>query len=186
MNSGIMTQAPSSLRNEPSGRKGASAEWMKEQQSHKWMVDFHDRMADGKTAFDKIMVIKLTDHQFFSEHFVEYIPITAKDKSIIYQFRQYVLRAEWGWSGDLMIADYEDLQESEASEIFVNIISRISVCKTEPQDFLVAQDHHRRRRGYSSSPLVENSLIDILKNLVSSFTTQIMRHSRSHWNTPTR
>ena len=25
-----------------------------------------------------------------------------------------VLRAEKGWSGDLMIADYEDLQESEA------------------------------------------------------------------------
>ena len=33
-------------------------------------------------------------------------------------FLGYVPRAEGGWSGDLMIADFEDLQESEASEVF--------------------------------------------------------------------
>ena len=31
----------------------------------------------------------------------------------------YVLRATGEWSGELMTADYEDLQESEASEIHV-------------------------------------------------------------------
>ena len=34
-------------------------------------------------------------------------------------FLGYVPRAGGGWSGDLMTADYEDLQESEASEIYV-------------------------------------------------------------------
>ena len=51
----------------------------------------------------------------------------------------FVLRAGGGWSGDLMIADCEDLQESKASEIYVKrsesqevVVKkrmRISVCK---------------------------------------------------------
>ena len=54
--------------------------------------------------------------------------MTAKDKSRIHQFGQetvkgillaYVLRAGWGWSGDLIITDDEDLQESETSHINV-------------------------------------------------------------------
>ena len=52
------------------------------------------------------------------ETLVDYVPITAKDKSRIHQYGQttlkgiffgYVPRAGGGWSGDLMIADYEDL-----------------------------------------------------------------------------
>ena len=34
-------------------------------------------------------------------------------------FLGYALRPGGGWSGDLMIADHEDLQESETSEIYV-------------------------------------------------------------------
>ena len=92
----------------------------------------------------KDMVILLTGHQFPS---IEYIPITAKDKSWIHQFGQktlkgrfsgHVLCAWGGWSGDLMMADYEDLQE--IAEIYVQKIQKlqgvfvrhkcwISVCK---------------------------------------------------------
>ena len=59
---------------------------------------------------------------------VEYIPTSAKDKSTIHQIVKKTLkgilfgvvpRAERGKSGDLMTADSEDLQESEASEIYV-------------------------------------------------------------------
>ena len=50
----------------------------------------------------------------------------------------YVLRVGGGWSGDLIMADYEDLEESEVSEIYVkgfppknirNKRIRIYVCK---------------------------------------------------------
>ena len=86
------------------------------------------KVADGKTAFEN-RYGKIFDGP--SNRFgilVEYIPITAKDKSRMHQFGQktlngivsgYVLRAGRGWSSDLMIADYEDLQDSEASEIYV-------------------------------------------------------------------
>ena len=59
---------------------------------------------------------------------VEYIPITAKDKSKIHQvgetaltgrFFGCVVRAEGGWSGDFRVADYEDLQEPEVADIYV-------------------------------------------------------------------
>ena len=59
---------------------------------------------------------------------VEYVPVTAKDKSRVHQFGKktvkrkvlrYVPRAGEGWSEDLMIADHEDVQESEASEVYV-------------------------------------------------------------------
>ena len=59
---------------------------------------------------------------------VEYITITAKDKSGVHQFGKTTLkgfflgcvpRAGGGWSGDLMTVDYADLHESEASGIYV-------------------------------------------------------------------
>ena len=75
----------------------------------------------------KCMAIHLTDHQFLLEHLVESIPITAQDKSRIHQFGKKALKGKLlglcftcGWrSADLMIADYEDLQGSGASEIYV-------------------------------------------------------------------
>ena len=105
-------------------------------------------MADGKTASEKRYGKTFDGPSIPFGTLVEYIPITAKDKSRIHQFGQktlkgiflgYVLRAVRGWSGDLMIADYEDLQESEASEIYVKGFKnqevirkrrlRISVCR---------------------------------------------------------
>ena len=133
---------------------------------------------------------------------VEYIPITAKDKSGVHQFGKTTLkgiflgcvpRAGGGWSGDLMTADYADLHESEASGIYV--------LQTEPLAFLIVQDRHCQQRETSNPKMmrkskkattreaqqkirglwVENLFIDIMKNVVWSFTTQIMKHSRSHW-----
>ena len=74
------------------------------------------------------MARHLTKHQFPCGTLVEYIPITAKEKSRVHQFGKKalkglflgcVLHAEGGWSEALMTADNEDLQESEASEIHV-------------------------------------------------------------------
>ena len=87
-----------------------------------------DKMADGKTVFENI---------FGEKHDGPYI--TAKDKSRIHEFLGHVLRVgEGGWSEELTIAEYEDLQESEAAEVYViffpkkNIRKRrlrIPVCK---------------------------------------------------------
>ena len=72
----------------------------------------HDKMTDVETAFEKRHDQKFNGPSMPFGRLVEYIPITAKDKSRVQQFG--------GWSGDLMIADCEDLHESEACAIYVN------------------------------------------------------------------
>ena len=88
----------------------------------------HDRVADGKTTVEK-RYGKQFDGPFIPfGALVESIQITAMDKARVKQLGKkvlkgicfgYVLRMGGGWSGDLMMADYEDLQQSEASEINV-------------------------------------------------------------------
>ena len=69
----------------------------------------HDKMADGKTPFEKRCCQKFDGPSIPFGTLVKYIPITAKDKSRVHQFWKttlnglfsgYVLRAGVGWSGD--------------------------------------------------------------------------------------
>ena len=57
---------------------------------------------------------------------VEYHPISAKDLSKLHQFGPkvlpgkflgYALNAEGIWKGDIMVADIEELEQKDASEI---------------------------------------------------------------------
>ena len=88
----------------------------------------HDKMADGKTAFDKMCRQKFDGPSVLFGTLVEYIPITEKEKSRVRQFGKKivkgiffgcVLRAGGGWSVDLMTAVNGNLQASEASETYV-------------------------------------------------------------------
>ena len=74
------------------------------------------------------MVRHLTDHLSLSEHWLSTSQVprgtsqgsTTLDKQALQGiFLGSVLRAGRGWSGDLMTANCEDLQESEAAEIYV-------------------------------------------------------------------
>ena len=49
------------------------------------------QMADNKTHSRNDLVRNLTDHQSPLEHWVEYIPITAKDKSSTHQLKKQTL-----------------------------------------------------------------------------------------------
>ena len=46
----------------------------------------HDKMADGKTAFEKRYGQKFDGPSIILGTLVEYIPVTAKDKSRVHQF----------------------------------------------------------------------------------------------------
>ena len=133
-----MDKHPSSLRNERSGRKGRSQSERRGnyRASAKWTTCRVVGLCDGallllaqrKTAFEKRIGKELDEPSMPFGTLVEYIPITAKDKSRIHQFGQqtlkgvffsFVLRAGGSWSDDLAVASYEELQESEAAEINV-------------------------------------------------------------------
>ena len=64
---------------------------------------------------------------------VEYYPISAKDQSRIHQFGKkvlpglfvgYALYAEGLWKGDIMVADIEELETMDASEIYSKNLMR--------------------------------------------------------------
>ena len=132
-------------------QSGLPEEWWNcAMECHCYLRNVHDKMADGKTAFEKIHGQKFGGPGIPCGTSFEYIPIiTAQDKSRVRPFGKktlkgtflgYALRAGRGGSGDLMIADY-DLQESEASGIYVKRCKnkevsakrrvRNSVCKPE-------------------------------------------------------
>ena len=145
------------------------------------------------------MARNLTDHQTLPEHWLSTSQLPQKDKSRIHQFGQKtlkgiflgsVLRAGRGWSGDLMIADYEIVKESQTSEIYVKRFKsqevfverrvRISVCKRnsetshrprpsltaegnlEPEDDVEIEEGDKNSR--KTKDLWSKSGIDIMKN----------------------
>ena len=68
----------------------------------------------------------LKDLLFHLVHWVEYYPISEKDQSRIHQFGKkvlpglflgYALYAGGIWKGDVLIADLEELETMDASEI---------------------------------------------------------------------
>ena len=69
----------------------------------------------------------LKDRLFHSVHWFEFHPITAKDQSRIHQFGKkvlpglflgYALYAGRLWKGDVLVADLEEMETMDASEIY--------------------------------------------------------------------
>ena len=115
--------------------------------------DVRDKMADGKTALEKRFGKHLDGPSIPFRTLVAHIPTTAKNKSRIHQFGHKmlkgffvcVIRARGVSSGDLMAADCEDFQESEAADIFStkNLYKRTFTkyrAQTEHSNFLVIVD----------------------------------------------
>ena len=79
---------------------------------------------------------------------VEYHPITAKDQSRIHQFGKkvlpglflgYALYAGGIWKGDVLIADLEELETMDASEIYSKRLNAKEVIFHQKGDFFQSQ-----------------------------------------------
>ena len=183
IDNGIMRQALIA-RKRTEWHKEPSAEWKKEQTAialvqsglpEEWWdcamecccyLHVHDWMADGKTAFEMRCGQTCDGPSIPFGTLVEYIPTTAKDMWRAHQFGKkalkriflgYVLRAGEGWSGDLMIADNEDLQGWQASDIYVKRDKSQGVYlkgESEFPCFLVVQDRHWQSRETSRKKMM--------------------------------
>ena len=102
--------------------------WADSMECYTYLRNVTDLSSDGKTPYER---------RFLGNHFngpivsfgslVEYHPITAKDQSRIHQFGKKVLPglflgyAQYAgriWKGDVLIADLEELETMDASEIY--------------------------------------------------------------------
>ena len=85
-------------------------------------------------------------------HLVEYHPIIAKDQSRIHQFGKkvlpglflgYALYAGGIWKGDVLLADLEELETMDASEIYSKRLNAKEVIFPKQGEFIFPISHGR-------------------------------------------
>ena len=90
----------------------------------------------GKTPYEKRFGEPFNEPIIPFGSLVKYYPISAKDQSRIHQFGQkvlsglflgYALYAGGIWKGDMMVADVEELETMDASEIYAKRLSEKEV-----------------------------------------------------------
>ena len=105
--------------------------WADSMECYTYLRNVTDLLSDGKTPYERRFgqPFKGPIIPFGSlvGSLVEYHPITAKDQSRIHQFGKkvlpglflgYALYAGGFWKGDVLIADVEELETMDASEIY--------------------------------------------------------------------
>ena len=118
-------------------KEGTSAVLLQSGLDEKWWADsmecctnlrnIQDLLSDGKTPYERRFgePFKRTNYPFGS--LVEYHPISAKEQSRIHQlgkkilpglFLGYALYTGGIWKGDVLVADLEELETMDASEIY--------------------------------------------------------------------
>ena len=118
-------------------RLGTSAVLLQSGLDEKWWADsmecrfylrnVQDHLSDGKTPCERRFRKPFNGPVIPYGAMVEYHPISAKDLSRLHQFGPevlpgtilgYVLSVGVIWKGDIMVADIEELEDMDASELY--------------------------------------------------------------------
>ena len=100
--------------------------WADSMECYTYLRNVTDLLSDGKTPYERRFGQPFKGPIIPFGSLVEYHPITAKDQSRIHQFEKkvspglflgYALYAGRIWKGDVLIADLEELETMDASEI---------------------------------------------------------------------
>ena len=101
--------------------------WADSMECYTYLRNVTDLLSDGKTPYERRFGQPFEGPIIPFGSLVEYHPITAKDQSRIHQFGKkvlpglflgYALYAGGIWKGDELIADLEELETMDASEIY--------------------------------------------------------------------
>ena len=101
--------------------------WADSMECYTYLRNVTDLLSDGKTPYERRFGQPFKGPMIPFGSLVEYHPITAKDQSRIYQFGKkvlpglflgYALYAGGIWKGDVLVADLEELETMDASEIY--------------------------------------------------------------------
>ena len=110
-------------------KEGTSAVLLQSGLDEKWWADsmkcycyMQDHLSDGKTPYERRFGQPFKGPGIPFGAMVEYHPFSAKDISRLHQVLQgiflgNVLSAGGIWKGDIMVADIEELEEVDASEL---------------------------------------------------------------------
>ena len=101
--------------------------WSDSMECYTYLRNIQDLLSDGKTPYARRFGEPFKGPIIPFGSLVEYYPISAKDQSRIHQFGKKVLpglflgsalHAGGIWKGDILVADLEELETMDASEIY--------------------------------------------------------------------
>ena len=108
-----------------------------------------DLLSDGKTPYERdVLGNHIMDQSFHFRSLFEYYPISAKDQSRFHQFGKKVLPGfflgyAWYaggiWKGDILVADLEELETMDASEIYLKRLNAKEVIFPEEHGTFIFQ-----------------------------------------------
>ena len=106
--------------------------WADSMECYPFLRNIQDLLSDGKTPYERLFGQPFKGPIIPFGSLVEYHPITAKDQSRIHQFGKkvlpglflgYALYAGGIWKGDVLVADLEQLETIDASEIYAKSLN---------------------------------------------------------------
>ena len=119
--------------------------WADSMECYTYLRNVTDLLSDGKTPYERRFGKPFEGPIIPFGSLVEYHPITAKDQSRIHQFGKkvlpglflgYALYAGWIWKGDILVADIEELETMDASEIYSNRLNAKEVIFSKQGEFI--------------------------------------------------
>ena len=104
-----------------------------------------DLLSDGKTSYERLFGQPFKGPIIPFGSLTEYYPITAKDRSRIHQFGKkvlpglflgYALYARRIWKGDVLIADLQELETMDGSEIYSKRLNTREMIFPKQKEFI--------------------------------------------------
>ena len=101
--------------------------WADSMECYTYLRNVTDLFSDGKTPYERRFGQPFKGPIIPFGSLVEYYPVSAKDQSRIHQFGKkvlpglffgYALYAGRIWKGDILVADIEELETMDVSEIY--------------------------------------------------------------------
>ena len=119
--------------------------WADSMECYTYLRNVTDLLSDGKTPYERRFGQPFKGPIIPFGSLVEYHPVTAKDQSRIHQFGKevlpglflgYALYAGGIWKGDVLIADLEELETMDASEIYSKRLNAKEVVFPKQGEFI--------------------------------------------------
>ena len=110
-----------------------------------YLRNMQDLLSDGKTPYERRFGKPFTRPIIPFGSLVEYYTISSKDQSRIHQFGKnvlpglflgYALYAGGTWKGDALVADLEELETMDASEIYSKRLNAKEVIFPKQGEFI--------------------------------------------------
>ena len=133
--------------------------WADSMECYTYLRNVTDLFSDGKTPYERRFGQPLRGPIIPFGSLFEYHPITAKDQSRIHQFGKkvlpglffgYALYARRIWKGDVLIADLEELETMDASEMYLKRLNAKEAIFPKQGEFIFSN-----RRWTNQNPLEE-------------------------------